>query len=133
MRGTSTRADARTAVTASGGTTPASTPASMAAISTSSHRWNLRSSDQTAPIAGRVYREIKASLLPFSRREPALRVYQRRPPVPRDLVFPGMRILIIGGTVFLGHHLTEAALTAGHEVTQFNRGTREVEFSGPVE
>jgi 2'-hydroxyisoflavone reductase len=44
-----------------------------------------------------------------------------------------MRILIIGGTVFLGRHLTEAALTAGHEVTQFNRGTREVEFSGPVE
>lgn len=27
-----------------------------------------------------------------------------------------MRILILGGTVFLGRHLTEAALEQGHEV-----------------
>lgn len=33
-----------------------------------------------------------------------------------------MRILIIGGTRFLGRHLVEAALTRGHEVTLFNRG-----------
>ena len=33
-----------------------------------------------------------------------------------------MRILVIGGTVFLGRHLTEAALAAGHEVTLFHRG-----------
>ena len=33
-----------------------------------------------------------------------------------------MRILILGGTKFLGRHLVEAALEAGHEVTLFNRG-----------
>ncbi len=33
-----------------------------------------------------------------------------------------MRILIIGGTKFLGRHLTDAALAAGHDVTLFNRG-----------
>jgi len=33
-----------------------------------------------------------------------------------------MRILIIGGTIFLGRHLAEAALAAGHEVAFFNRG-----------
>jgi 2'-hydroxyisoflavone reductase len=33
-----------------------------------------------------------------------------------------MRILVIGGTAFVGRHITEAALAAGHEVTVFNRG-----------
>ena len=33
-----------------------------------------------------------------------------------------MRILIIGGTRFLGRHLVEAALARAHEVTLFNRG-----------
>src|SRR5215208_220664 len=33
-----------------------------------------------------------------------------------------MRILIIGGTRFLGRHLVEAALAQRHEVTLFNRG-----------
>jgi 2'-hydroxyisoflavone reductase len=33
-----------------------------------------------------------------------------------------MRILILGGTQFLGRHFVEAALTGGHEVTLFNRG-----------
>ena len=33
-----------------------------------------------------------------------------------------MHILILGGTRFLGRHLVEAALAAGHEVTLFNRG-----------
>lgn len=33
-----------------------------------------------------------------------------------------MRILIIGGTKFLGRHLLEAALQNKHEVTLFNRG-----------
>src|SRR5215469_4368041 len=33
-----------------------------------------------------------------------------------------MRILIIGGTVFVGRHITEAALAGGHEVTLFHRG-----------
>lgn len=33
-----------------------------------------------------------------------------------------MKILIIGGTIFLGRHLVETALERGHEVTMFNRG-----------
>jgi 2'-hydroxyisoflavone reductase len=33
-----------------------------------------------------------------------------------------MRILMIGGTRFLGRHLVESALARGHEVTLFNRG-----------
>lgn len=35
-----------------------------------------------------------------------------------------MRLLILGGTLFLGRHLVEAALARGHEVTLFNRGRR---------
>jgi nucleoside-diphosphate-sugar epimerase len=33
-----------------------------------------------------------------------------------------MRVLILGGTKYLGRHLAEHALRAGHEVTLFNRG-----------
>lgn len=33
-----------------------------------------------------------------------------------------MKMLILGGTRFLGRHLVEAALARGHEVTLFNRG-----------
>lgn len=33
-----------------------------------------------------------------------------------------MKILILGGTHFLGRHLAEAVLTRGHELTLFNRG-----------
>ncbi len=32
------------------------------------------------------------------------------------------RILMLGGTGFVGRHITEAALDAGHDVTVFNRG-----------
>lgn len=35
-----------------------------------------------------------------------------------------MKILIIGGTKFLGRHLAGAALKRNHEVTLFNRGTK---------
>jgi 2'-hydroxyisoflavone reductase len=34
-----------------------------------------------------------------------------------------MKLLIIGGTRFVGRHLVEAALARNHEVTLFNRGT----------
>ena len=44
-----------------------------------------------------------------------------------------MHILILGGTVFLGRHLTEAALAAGHTVTLFNRGQRNPELFPQVE
>jgi 2'-hydroxyisoflavone reductase len=33
-----------------------------------------------------------------------------------------MRILIIGGTAFVGRHMVAAAIDAGHDVTVFNRG-----------
>ncbi len=33
-----------------------------------------------------------------------------------------MNLLILGGTIFLGKHLTAAALERGHTVTLFNRG-----------
>ena len=33
-----------------------------------------------------------------------------------------MRLLVLGGTVFLGRHLVESALARGHSVTLFNRG-----------
>ena len=33
-----------------------------------------------------------------------------------------MRVLILGGTKYLGRHLAEHALRAGHDVTLFNRG-----------
>lgn len=36
-----------------------------------------------------------------------------------------MKLLIIGGTGFLGRHLTSLALDWGHEVTLFNRGSRQ--------
>jgi 2'-hydroxyisoflavone reductase len=35
-----------------------------------------------------------------------------------------MRILILGGTVFVGRHLAEIARDRGHDVTLFHRGTR---------
>lgn len=36
-----------------------------------------------------------------------------------------MRLLIIGGTIFLGRHLVEAAHERGHEITLFNRGLHD--------
>lgn len=44
-----------------------------------------------------------------------------------------MKILILGGTVFLGRHLVEAALARGDEVTIFNRGRTSPELFPDVE
>ena len=44
-----------------------------------------------------------------------------------------MRLLVLGGSVFLGRHILEAALQRGHQITVFNRGSRALETSGPVE
>ena len=33
-----------------------------------------------------------------------------------------MRLLVLGGTLFLGRHVVDAALAAGHDVTLFHRG-----------
>ena len=39
-----------------------------------------------------------------------------------------MRILILGGTKFLGRAITEAALARGHQLTLFNRGETNPEL-----
>jgi 2'-hydroxyisoflavone reductase len=41
-----------------------------------------------------------------------------------------MRLLIIGGSVFLGRAIAEEALAAGHEVTVFNRGRSAPDVPG---
>ncbi len=44
-----------------------------------------------------------------------------------------MKILVLGGTVFLGRHIVEAALERGHEVTLFNRGQHNPDLFPTVE
>lgn len=44
-----------------------------------------------------------------------------------------MNFLILGGTVFLGRHLVEAALERGHQVTLFNRGQHNPDLFPNVE
>jgi len=39
-----------------------------------------------------------------------------------------MKILVLGGTVFVGRHFTQAALDRGHQVTLFNRGQHNPEL-----
>ena len=44
-----------------------------------------------------------------------------------------MKLLILGGTRFLGRHLVVAAQARGHEVTLFNRGNYSCEELGAIE
>ncbi len=44
-----------------------------------------------------------------------------------------MRLLILGGTLFLGRHLTQAALDREHTVTLFNRGQHNADLFPGVE
>lgn len=44
-----------------------------------------------------------------------------------------MRLLILGGTVFLGRALVDAAVERGHEVTLFNRGVHSPELYPDIE
>jgi 2'-hydroxyisoflavone reductase len=44
-----------------------------------------------------------------------------------------MRILVLGGTKFLGRHTVDAALARGHDVTLFNRGQTNPELFPDVE
>jgi 2'-hydroxyisoflavone reductase len=44
-----------------------------------------------------------------------------------------VKLLILGGTRFLGRHLLDAALSRGHDVTLFNRGRNAEELPAGVE
>jgi 2'-hydroxyisoflavone reductase len=44
-----------------------------------------------------------------------------------------MRLLLLGGTVFLGRHVAGEALRRGHEVTLFHRGVHGAELFGEAE
>jgi len=44
-----------------------------------------------------------------------------------------MKLLIFGGTLFVGRHMVEAALRDGHEVTLFNRGKTNPDLFPEVE
>jgi len=44
-----------------------------------------------------------------------------------------MKILILGGTIFLGKQLVNSALSRGHEVTLFNRGKHNPEWFPEIE
>src|SRR5712691_1788013 len=44
-----------------------------------------------------------------------------------------MKLLLLGGTMFLGRHIVENALTRGHEVTLFTRGQHNPELFPDVE
>jgi len=41
-----------------------------------------------------------------------------------------MRLLVLGGTVFLGRHVTAEALRRGHDVTLFHRGVHGADLFG---
>ena len=44
-----------------------------------------------------------------------------------------MRLLVLGGTKFLGRHVVAAALDDGHDVTIFTRGQTNPELFQEVE
>ncbi len=44
-----------------------------------------------------------------------------------------MKILIIGGTIFVGRHLVEVARRRGHEITLFNRGQHNADLYPDIE
>ena len=54
---------------------------------------------------------------------------------PRGFTAPssGLKILILGGTGFIGPHQIEYALKQGHQVTIFNRGRNPSKFSEQIE
>jgi len=44
-----------------------------------------------------------------------------------------MKVLVLGGTQFVGRHIVEALLVAGHLVTTLTRGTSPDELPAQVE
>jgi len=57
----------------------------------------------------------------------------RRRPGHRVGLGKSLKVLVLGGTAFLGRHYVEAALEQGHEVTLFNRGQTNPELFPEVE
>jgi nucleoside-diphosphate-sugar epimerase len=43
-----------------------------------------------------------------------------------------LKLLVLGGTRFLGRHVVEAALERGHDVTTFTRGRVAAPWGGRV-
>lgn len=46
----------------------------------------------------------------------------------RDEGTTGVKLLILGGTIFLGRHMVEQALGRGYDVTLFNRGIHSADL-----
>ena len=67
---------------------------------------------------------ISSALATLALAVPALA--DTRPPKP-------LRLLILGGTGFIGPHQVRYALARGHQVTVFNRGRQKEAWPGPVE
>ena len=44
-----------------------------------------------------------------------------------------MKLLLLGGTVFVGRHIVEAAQARGHEITLFTRGQSNADLFPTVE
>jgi len=74
-------------------------------------------------------------LRPTALRRRAVRPQVKRDPLggTLDARFDGVRILVLGGTLFLGRHIVEAALARGHEVVLFNRGRRNPHLFPQIE
>jgi 2'-hydroxyisoflavone reductase len=67
-------------------------------------------------------------------RRAAISVEVSRSARPRGRLYPAtMRLLILGGTLFLGRHLVDAARERDHELTLFNRGRTDPEAFADVE
>jgi 2'-hydroxyisoflavone reductase len=54
-------------------------------------------------------------------------------PALADTPVKPMRLLVLGGTGFIGPHQVRYALSRGHHVTIFNRGHQKDDWPGPVE
>src|SRR5437868_439309 len=54
-------------------------------------------------------------------------------PAPEACYRPCVKLLVLGGTVFLGRHVVEAALARGHAVTLFNRGRQNAHLFPEIE
>ena len=89
---------------------------------------NRRTFLKTTAAAGGALAAGLAGNRPLAGADSAARSTSRPPPPSRSL-----RILILGGTGFIGPHQVEYALSRGHEVTLFNRGRTNTHLFPGVE